>query len=172
MRLPSVAEAGVKCFIFCVSAIIVEASSNLGIDGTNLKRDVTSLTEQCGPDIYCLPKFNTTWTMGSVGLLRWNSNYPTFKVQGHVDIRLYEMTNPRKPVKEWLDITNDEGLWSVKLDHASGIFPEYFKRPKNTTVVRNYRFLVTVKDDALEGRQKGPIFNIEGEFNFLPYWGN
>ncbi|ORX94582.1 hypothetical protein K493DRAFT_301984 [Basidiobolus meristosporus CBS 931.73] len=71
------------------------------------------------------------------------------------------MTNPRKPVKEWLDITNDEGLWSVKLDHSSGIFPEYFKRPKNTTVVRNYRFLVTVKDDLTEGRQKGPIFNIE-----------
>ncbi|KAK9767847.1 hypothetical protein K7432_002029 [Basidiobolus ranarum] len=99
--------------------------------------------------------------MGTVGLLRWNPNYPTFKVQGHVDIRLFEMTNPRKPIKEWLDITNDEGMWSIKLDHASGVFPEGFKRPKNTTITRHYRFLVTVRNEAIEGKQKGPIFNIE-----------
>ncbi|ORY03793.1 hypothetical protein K493DRAFT_334152 [Basidiobolus meristosporus CBS 931.73] len=173
MRLPDVAEVALTWFVLLLGIFPAEPSplstvikllthGFLAVFDTIPQSDlVAALTEQCGPDIYCLPKFNVTWTMGSVGLLRWNPNYPTFRVQGFVDIRLYEMTNTRKPVKEWLNITNEDGLWSINLDHSSGIFPEVFRRPKNTTVTRHYRFLVTANSDPIEGKQKGPIFTIE-----------
>ncbi|KAK9708729.1 hypothetical protein K7432_009463 [Basidiobolus ranarum] len=120
-------------------------------------------TSVCGPDIYCLPKTNDTWVMSSVEVIRWNSEYPTFAVQGTVDIRLYDVTDMRKPVLERLNTTNGKGYMNLTLDPnlQPPIFAPVLNRPKNFTAIRMYCFLITVAGDDIVNKPNGPYFYIQ-----------
>ncbi|ORX84103.1 hypothetical protein K493DRAFT_343781 [Basidiobolus meristosporus CBS 931.73] len=124
---------------------------------------VSVLEENCGPDIYCLPKADDTWVMGKLpsGMIRWNHNHPLFKVQGYVDVRLFEMTDTRKPVKEWINIHNNDGLLTVSLTKDTDWFALTHGNRENTSIMRQFRFLITPHGDWAEHQPWGPIFNIE-----------
>ncbi|ORX88571.1 hypothetical protein K493DRAFT_77095 [Basidiobolus meristosporus CBS 931.73] len=150
-----------SCYLLlCFTLVFLDvvcAKSVLSNGVSLVARD--ELTEPCGPDVYCLPKTNDTWVMGSTGTLRWNQKYTTFLVQGFVDVRLYEMTDPRNPVLDWLNIPNGEGYLTVFLNDTK-IFPPVANRPFNTTAERKYQYLVTAHGYPITGQQRSPIFNI------------
>ncbi|KAK9760590.1 hypothetical protein K7432_015244 [Basidiobolus ranarum] len=121
------------------------------------------LEENCGPDIYCLPKPDETWMLGKLqsGMIRWNHNHPLFKVQGFVDVRLFEMTDTRNPVKEWINIQNNDGLLTVGLSNDIEWFPKVQGNRENVSILRQFRLMITPHGDWSEHQPWGPIFNIE-----------
>ncbi|ORY00638.1 hypothetical protein K493DRAFT_335288 [Basidiobolus meristosporus CBS 931.73] len=146
---------------YIVILLYLRSSQSISFSNTRLDRraDVTV----CGPEIYCLPKLNDTWVMSTVGVVRWNSEYPTFVVQGAVDIRLYDVTDMRKPVLEQLNVTNGNGYMNLFLDPnlQPPIFAPVPNRPKNSTASRMYCFLVTVAGDDIVNKPNGPYFFIQ-----------
>ncbi|KAK9729638.1 hypothetical protein K7432_000156 [Basidiobolus ranarum] len=125
-----------------------------------VQRDDTSV---CGPEIYCLPKRNETWTMSTVGVIRWYPKYPTFVVQDRVDVRLYDVTDLRKPVLERLNTTNGDGYMYLELDPnlQPPIFAPVLNRPKNYTAQRIFCFSITPAGDTTVGNLNGPYFYIQ-----------
>ncbi|ORX91889.1 hypothetical protein K493DRAFT_47686 [Basidiobolus meristosporus CBS 931.73] len=145
--------------VVCVGLVITLV---LGLPSSSLlvrRADNTT----CGPNIYCLPRANDTWTMSGVGVIRWNSVYPTFLVQGYVDIRLYDVTDLRNPVLVQLNTTNGDGYRSLYLDPdlQPPIFAPMMNRAANATVIKIFRLLITVAGDDITNKEYGPLFFIQ-----------
>ncbi|KAK9721724.1 hypothetical protein K7432_003191 [Basidiobolus ranarum] len=123
--------------------------------------DVSKLTKPCGPTVYCLPEKGDRWVVNKEYFVRWWNKYPTFLLGGYVNIKLYEATSPPTLVKQWLDITNDQGFYTVKnYPPQFPIFPPDPTRP-NTTVTRECYFVILApgSDESIAG--KGDNFFID-----------
>ncbi|ORX92874.1 hypothetical protein K493DRAFT_40129 [Basidiobolus meristosporus CBS 931.73] len=112
----------------------------------------------CSPQLYCSPELNATWTVGSSQILRWNKYYGTLVAKSTVDIYLYEMSDTRKPLKQWMGY-NNEGFLPIIV--TSDYFQEIPNRAGNVNLIRYYKFVVTTEGGAPTTSESGPIFKIQ-----------
>ncbi|ORX96783.1 hypothetical protein K493DRAFT_314351 [Basidiobolus meristosporus CBS 931.73] len=124
--------------------------------------DVSKLTGPCGPTVYCLPEKGENWVVNKEYFVRWWNKYPTFLAQGLVEIKLYEASSPPNLVKQWDNITNDIGFFTVKYYPPQlPIFPIDPTREPNSTIRRECYFVIFApgSDESIAG--KGDNFFID-----------
>ncbi|KAK9718730.1 hypothetical protein K7432_005302 [Basidiobolus ranarum] len=95
--------------------------------------------------------------MGTSEYLRWYAKYPTLPAINMVDIRMYEMSDTREPIKQWLGY-NNEGFFPIIL--TDEYFPPVTGLAPNVIGRRWYKFVLTPAGEPLAKAQDGPIFQI------------